>query len=450
LRFIKKIFFCGLFFVCCHTKAYVVPSWDIDKNGSADALTDGLIILRHLFDVSGNDLVDGVVASDSPLLEHQLLQSLYETLTVADIDNSGHVDALTDGLIILRYLFDVKGSDLINGVVYPGAKRTGHGEITSFMKMMMPGPLFLGEVEDVDGLLTGTWTSYQDKSDYEFYLNPDVYNAFSIPMNYHELFFSPFGNVTYKEYTEIYTESYTGLAILHCSGKYVLNKPLLDMNYNCKLTLIGHVGGTFSEDIAFTAEVSAIVEDDYMSNIVVTSSIENAVFDIYTLYRNDFFIVEQQTPIKPGIYGFDVDTPLMHITADGLIYQIPFSGGQNFVDCRVLGKIRTDGVSDSLNPGGLGNYPFYKGYEAILSFSNCNGSTKQDIPFIIKAGTTGLNEAVFFVGSENNVIEGESIDSTWLYFVRICRYTNDKDPTQGLVPTSYADSSGMDYACEND
>jgi len=450
LRFIKKIFFCGLFFVCCHTKAYVVPSWDIDKNGSADALTDGLIILRHLFDVSGNDLIDGVVASDSPLLEHQLLQSLNETLTVADIDNSGHVDALTDGLIILRYLFDVKGSDLINGVVYPGAKRTGHGEISSFIKMMMPGPLFLGEVEDVDGLLTGTWTSYQDKSDYEFYLNPDIYKAFGIPMNYHELFFSPFGNVTYKEVTEIYTDSYTGIAILHCPGKYVLNKHQLDMNFNCKFTLFGDGGDAFGEDIVFTAEVSAIVEDDYMSNIVVTSSIENAVFDIYTLYRNDFFIVEQQTPIKPGLYGFDVDTPLSHITADGLIYQTPFTAGGNSNDCRALGKIRTDGVSDSLNPGGLGNYPFYQGYEAILSYSNCDGGTKQDMPFILKAGTTGPADAVFIVGSENNLIEGESIDSTWIYFIRICRYTNDKDPTQGLEPTWYAISFGMDYACEND
>jgi hypothetical protein len=35
---------------------------DIDGNGQADALTDGLVILRYLFGVRDDVLVDGVVA----------------------------------------------------------------------------------------------------------------------------------------------------------------------------------------------------------------------------------------------------------------------------------------------------------------------------------------------------------------------------------------------------
>ena len=36
---------------------------DIDGNGSYDALTDGLLILRYLFGLSGDSLIAGVVAN---------------------------------------------------------------------------------------------------------------------------------------------------------------------------------------------------------------------------------------------------------------------------------------------------------------------------------------------------------------------------------------------------
>lgn len=42
-------------------------SWDIDKDGHVDALTDALILIRHLFDVSGDNLFTEAVSLDSPL-----------------------------------------------------------------------------------------------------------------------------------------------------------------------------------------------------------------------------------------------------------------------------------------------------------------------------------------------------------------------------------------------
>jgi hypothetical protein len=37
---------------------------DVDGNGVADALTDGLLIIRHLFGFTGNTLIDGAVATN--------------------------------------------------------------------------------------------------------------------------------------------------------------------------------------------------------------------------------------------------------------------------------------------------------------------------------------------------------------------------------------------------
>ena len=39
--------------------------WDIDNNGQADALTDGLLFLRYAFGLTGDALVSGIVASDA-------------------------------------------------------------------------------------------------------------------------------------------------------------------------------------------------------------------------------------------------------------------------------------------------------------------------------------------------------------------------------------------------
>ncbi|MEO8132496.1 MAG: RHS repeat-associated core domain-containing protein, partial [Betaproteobacteria bacterium] len=41
-----------------------------------------------------------------------------------DIDGNGQADALTDGLMIIRYLFGLRGASLIGGAVGPGATRT--------------------------------------------------------------------------------------------------------------------------------------------------------------------------------------------------------------------------------------------------------------------------------------------------------------------------------------
>ena len=70
---IKRFIFSIFLFAAVQASASSGASWDIDKNGKVDALTDALILIRHLFDVSGDNLFAEAVSLDSPLDNDGLL-----------------------------------------------------------------------------------------------------------------------------------------------------------------------------------------------------------------------------------------------------------------------------------------------------------------------------------------------------------------------------------------
>jgi hypothetical protein len=114
---------------------------DIDGNGAADALTDGILIIRYLFDFRGNPLIDGAVAPNATRttaadIEAYLADGV--TLLLLDIDGNGAADALTDGILIIRYLFDFRGNPLIDGAVAPNATRDTAVDIEAFMGGLIP------------------------------------------------------------------------------------------------------------------------------------------------------------------------------------------------------------------------------------------------------------------------------------------------------------------------
>ena len=116
----------------------LTASWDIDSNGTADALTDGLMLLRYAFGLRGDSLTNGAVATDSPLTNAEVEQNMIDTLIIADIDDNGEVDALTDGLLLLRYLFNLTGDSLTKGSVSAQGLRTTNTEITDYLDRHMP------------------------------------------------------------------------------------------------------------------------------------------------------------------------------------------------------------------------------------------------------------------------------------------------------------------------
>jgi hypothetical protein len=56
----------------------------------------------------------------------------------ADIDGSGDIDALTDGLLLLRYLFLLRDDDLINSAIKSDAPRQTATEIEAYIESYMP------------------------------------------------------------------------------------------------------------------------------------------------------------------------------------------------------------------------------------------------------------------------------------------------------------------------
>jgi hypothetical protein len=114
-------------------------SLDIDGNENYDALTDGLLLLRGMFGLDGSALVTGTIASDAAYTESVDIESRIEALgELADIDGNGQIDALTDGLLTLRYLFGLQGDTLINGVVASDATRKTAEEIEAHLETLMP------------------------------------------------------------------------------------------------------------------------------------------------------------------------------------------------------------------------------------------------------------------------------------------------------------------------
>jgi len=110
---------------------------DIDGNGKFDALTDGLLVLRSMFGLTGTSLISGAVASDAIYTDSDDIQARITGLgNRLDIDNNGNVDALTDGLIILRYLFGLTGDTLTNGVVAADAQRVSASDIESHIETL--------------------------------------------------------------------------------------------------------------------------------------------------------------------------------------------------------------------------------------------------------------------------------------------------------------------------
>jgi hypothetical protein len=57
---------------------------------------------------------------------------------LADIDGNGNIDALTDGLLTLRYLFGLEGDTLISGVVAEDATRKTAADIEAHLETLMP------------------------------------------------------------------------------------------------------------------------------------------------------------------------------------------------------------------------------------------------------------------------------------------------------------------------
>ena len=113
-------------------------SWDFDQSGNADALTDGLLLLRYAFGLRGDTLIAEAVAQSSTMTSQEIENAIQNSSQITDIDADGSVDALTDGLLLLRYLFGLRDSNLVAGVVSESATRSSEATIMQHIENHMP------------------------------------------------------------------------------------------------------------------------------------------------------------------------------------------------------------------------------------------------------------------------------------------------------------------------
>ncbi len=112
---------------------------DIDGNGEADALTDGLLIVRFLFGFTGDSLINDVIGDNATRNTVTEIEGFLEDINpTLDIDGNGEVDALTDGLLVVRFLFGFTGDSLTNDVIGENATRNTFGEVENFLESLLP------------------------------------------------------------------------------------------------------------------------------------------------------------------------------------------------------------------------------------------------------------------------------------------------------------------------
>ena len=77
----------------------------MDGNGVDDALTDGLLVLRHEFGLTGETLTAGALAPNATVNSPEAIANfINQRVSVFDLDGNGSLDALTDGLLLLTLL----------------------------------------------------------------------------------------------------------------------------------------------------------------------------------------------------------------------------------------------------------------------------------------------------------------------------------------------------------
>ncbi|KPA12300.1 hypothetical protein MHK_007493 [Candidatus Magnetomorum sp. HK-1] len=110
-------------------------SYDIDGNGKADALTDGLLLLYYMADANQTYTnLSAINATRTETLAYLNRASKYHL----DIDGNGDIDFLTDGLLILRYFFAFVGESLCHDAIGEGANRRLPKDIEAYILRFIP------------------------------------------------------------------------------------------------------------------------------------------------------------------------------------------------------------------------------------------------------------------------------------------------------------------------
>jgi hypothetical protein len=111
---------------------------DIDDDGVCDALTDGVLLARYLSGLRETGLVEGVLGTAASRSTGPAVADYLSTLgTLLDVDGDGQFDPLRDGLLVMRYLFGLRGPGLIADGIAPQGRRQSATDIETYLSHLV-------------------------------------------------------------------------------------------------------------------------------------------------------------------------------------------------------------------------------------------------------------------------------------------------------------------------
>lgn len=101
--------------------------------------TDGTLLLRYLFGMRGTALTQDASGSNAYRSAPEHVSEYLESIMAAlDIDRNGRIDPTTDGLLILRYLLGLRGDPLLRGALGGNAARRTASEVENYIRTLIP------------------------------------------------------------------------------------------------------------------------------------------------------------------------------------------------------------------------------------------------------------------------------------------------------------------------
>ena len=109
-----------------------------DSSTAAQTSSSGLVGNDLDLDSTIADSINDPLTTNDPYTTAEAEALGDTTESFAEIDGSANVDALTDGLMLLRYLFGLRGDSLVDAAVANGASRSTATEIEAYIISLMP------------------------------------------------------------------------------------------------------------------------------------------------------------------------------------------------------------------------------------------------------------------------------------------------------------------------
>jgi hypothetical protein len=92
---------------------------DLDGNNSITALTDGLMLLRAMLGLTDTAVTNGATDPAAPRTTWAQIQPFVH-LAAIDLDGNGSTSPASDGVMLLRAMFGLTGTAVTNGAVVGG------------------------------------------------------------------------------------------------------------------------------------------------------------------------------------------------------------------------------------------------------------------------------------------------------------------------------------------